>query len=426
MVVRSDPLRFQRIFIDTLLRLKIMDYASEAICLDALEDDVLSVLPTPARIYDFDAMTRRIDRLTSTVLGMFAACHSAAPDANSMVLRHIAGLVPFINATSAQDVQRALSIGITADRITWSGPGKRDSELRELAGSGVSIAVDAEDEIDCLAEIAKGLILPQPVLLSINPDHVPNGFGPHPSRRPSLFGVDEAAVPKALACIKRARWLRLVGFHSSTEGTSLSPPAIAEHLANLARIFDNASRLADIVPDKLIFGSGLGTPFNKGEAALDIGVIRDLMAEVLRGMKRHPRLSKAARLLETGDWITDPTSALVTRVLSIRQSRGVHIAVCDADFGSRLATPDVLASAVWSSVLPEVQAWSGAAAENREYLLQGPHSTVSAPCCLRVKSPALWRGDILAVPMSGGSARPPGLSEYALDAGQLRDISEGR
>ncbi|MDG1118929.1 MAG: hypothetical protein P8N72_17640 [Flavimaricola sp.] len=403
-----------------------MDIASEAICLDTLEDEVLRVLPTPACIYDFDAITRRIDRLTHTFLGMFAACHPAVPNANSKVLGHIAGLVPFIDATSALDVQRALSIGITPDRITWSGPGKRDSELRALAGRGVIIVVGTEDEIDCLAEIAKDLILPQPVLLSIGPDHAPDGFGPHLEGRPSLFGVDEAAIPRALACIKKARWLRLVGFHSSAEATSLSPPAIAENLANLARIFDDASRLADIVPDKLVFGSGFGTSFNAGEAAVDIGVVRDLMAEVLLGIKKNPRLSKASRLLETGDWITAPTTALVTRVLSIRESRGVSIAVCDADFGNHRATPEVLGSTVQAGVRPEAQADSGTTEETCEYLLQGPQSTTSAVPRPKVQLPLLWRGDILAVPMLGGSVRQPGLAEYALHAGQLRDVSESQ
>ena len=401
-----------------------MDNASEAICLDALEDEVLRVLPTPAWIHDFDAITRRIDRLTHTFLGMFAACHPAVPNANSKVLGHIAGLVPFIDATSAQDVQRALSTGITPDRITWSGPGKRDSDLRELAGRGVSIVVGAEDEIDCLAEIAKDLILPQPVLLSIGPDHAPKGFGPYLEGRPSLFGIDEAAIPSALAWIRRARWLRLVGFHSRTEATSLSPPAIAENLANLARIFEDASRLADIVPDKLIFGSGFGTSVNAGETALDIGVVRDLMADVLRGMKENPRLSKASRLLETGDWITAPTTALVTRVLSIQESRGVRIAVCDADFGNHRATPVVMGSTVQAGVRPEAQADSGTTEETHEYLLQDPQSTTSAVSRPKVQLPLLRRGDILAVPMLGEFVRQPGLAEYALHAGQLRDISE--
>ncbi len=390
---------------------------------------------TPCYIYDFTALDCRIDRLSQLFEGMFQPSYAVKSNPNLALLQRIAGQVPFIDASSAHEVERALSVGVAPERITWSGPGKRHRDLSAIAGRGVTIVVEAEDEIDQLAAICAGFDAPQPVILRINPDHVPRGFGASMSGKPSQFGIDQPRANHAIDRIMAASGLRLIGFHAYTGSMCLSPEPIAENIANLATIFRAATLHAGIRPEKLIFGAGFGVPYHAGQEPLDVGAVQALTAPVIRDLAADPLLSGAHRLLELGRWITAPCGALVTSVLSAKQSRGLRIAVCDAGFNNHLAACGMMGAVFQKNYPIVVLRRTGADHAPVEHMLAGPLCTTIDQLARKIDLPPLSRGDVLAVMMSGAyglTASPtrfishPEPAEYALENGALHDISESR
>lgn len=390
---------------------------------------------TPCYIYDFAALDRRIERLSRLFDGLFRPSYAVKSNPNLALLRRIAAQVPFIDASSAHEVERALSVGVAPERITWSGPGKRNRDLTAIAGRGVTIVVEAEDEIDQLTAICAGFAAPQPVILRINPDHVPRGFGASMSGKPSQFGIDQPNANDAIDRIMAAPGLRLIGFHAYTGSMCLSPEPIAENIANLVTMFRAATLHAGIRPEKLIFGAGFGVPYHAGQEPLDVEAVRTLVAPVISQLAEDPVLSGAHRLLELGRWITAPCGALVTSVLSAKESRGLRIAVCDAGFNNHLAACGMM-GAVFQKNYPIVPLRRAADdGDPVAHMLAGPLCTTIDQLARKIDLPPLSRGDVLAVMMSGAyglTASPtrfishPEPAEYALENGALRDISESR
>lgn len=391
--------------------------------------------PTPAYLYDAQGLSARITVLHDHMGALFQPSFAIKSNPNLALLRLIAAEVAHIDASSFHEVERALSIGVTPNRISWSGPGKRQSELAALAGRGITIVVEAEDEIDALVAICKDLPAPQRVVLRINPDHVPRGFGASMSGKPSQFGVDEPRAHAAIDRITAAPGLHLAGFHAYTGSNCLAAEPIAENFANLARIFTVAAAHLGRPVETLIFGAGFGLPYHPGQEPLDIAEVARLAGPALAPLADDPLTAGAARLLEIGRWITGPNGALLTTVLSVKESRGTRIAVCDAGFNNHLAAAGMM-GAVFQKNYPFAAIRCASDAEPVEHQIAGPLCTSIDTMARKLMLPPLARGDVLAVLMSGAyglTASPTRFishaepAEYLIGAdGTLTDISESR
>ncbi|MDO5658467.1 MAG: alanine racemase [Paracoccus sp. (in: a-proteobacteria)] len=392
----------------------------------------LDRLETPFYVYASDLLAGRAARLVACFDGLFTPSYAIKSNPNLEVLRIVMSQLNHIDASSAFEVERALAIGLAPEQISWSGPGKREAELRRLAGRGINIVVESLDEVEMLASVCAAQGVRQDVLLRINPDHVPKGFGASMSGKPSQFGIDEPQLPDAIRAIEAQDALRLTGFHAYTGSMCLSPEPIAENVANLCAIFARAADLASNPPEKLIFGAGFGISLHEGQEPLDIDRVRELVAPHIDALAGNPRLAGAERLLEIGRWISGPSGALVARVLSAKTSRGLPIAVCDAGFNNHLAACGMMGSVFQKNYPFRVLRHQGDDAPV-DQMLAGPLCTSIDQLARKIALPLLAKGDVLAVLMSGAyglTASPtrfishPEPAEYVLENGQLRDVSE--
>ena len=58
----------------------------------------------------------------------------------------MAGLVDGFDIASGGELAMALAAGMSAERISFAGPGKRDDELRAAIEAGVTINLESEGE----------------------------------------------------------------------------------------------------------------------------------------------------------------------------------------------------------------------------------------------------------------------------------------
>lgn len=398
--------------------------------------ELQSLPASPAYLYDSEGLRQRVALLRRHFDDLFQPSFAIKSNPNLAILRLLAEEVPHIDASSFHEVERALSVGVAPHRISWSGPGKRGAELAALAGTGVTIVVESEDEIDALAGICKDMAQPQRVILRINPDHVPRGFGASMSGKPSQFGIDETRSPQAIDRIEAAGGLHLAGFHAYTGSNCLAPEPIAENFANLARIFIEASRYLGRPAETLIFGAGFGLPYHPGQEPLDIAEVARLAAPALAPLADEALTAGAARLLEIGRWITGPNGTLISEVLSVKDSRGTRIAVCDAGFNNHLAAAGMMGAVFQKNYPFAVLRCAAGDAEPVEHQIAGPLCTSIDTLARKLMLPPLARGDLLVVLLSGAyglTASPtrfishPEPGEYLIGAdGSLTDITESR
>lgn len=388
--------------------------------------------PTPAYLYDADVLRGRIDWLQQLLGDVLDISFAIKSNPNPAILRIISQKLPFLDASSWGEVDRALKAGKDARQITYSGPGKRAREIRAAVEKGVPLVVESLDEIDQLIDICRQTQSVHDVLLRINPDHVPRGFGASMSGKPSQFGVDEGMARAAIDRIDASGVLRLIGLHIYTGSNALTPEPIVENFNNMARLFlelsDNGSRKLQ----KLIFGSGFGIPYHVGQTQLDLADVAAQIKPVLSQLRQSPGLVQTRFLLELGRWIVGPTGALITQVLSRKTSRGQEIAVCDAGFNAHLAACGMM-GATFRKDYPIVALDGAEEMPPQPVKLTGPLCTSIDALAGPLDLPPLKRGDAIAIMQSGAyglTASPtrfishPDPFEILADHGSFTNISE--
>jgi len=371
------------------------------------------VPPTPAYIYDGDVISGRVTSLQHSLGGLLDISFAIKSNPNPAILRMMAQITPWLDASSWAEVQRALDAGKPPDRITYSGPGKRTRELVAAVAQGVPVVVESLDEIEQLTEICLAAGRSHAVLVRVNPDHVPRGFGASMSGKPSQFGIDEDTARAAIDMIDASGVLKLNGLHVYTGSNALSPDPIVENFTNMARLFlmlsDNGTRHLN----KLIFGSGFGIPYHAGQGPLDVVEVCDRIMPILEGLRRHPGLKEASFILEMGRWLVGPAGALVTQVLSRKRSRGQDIAVCDAGFNNHLAACGMMGS-TFRKDYPIVLLSEAADQPAETIKLTGPLCTSIDSLAGPLNLGPVKRGDFIAILQSGA---------YGLTASPTRFIS---
>ncbi len=166
--------------------------------------------------------------------------------------------------------------GLGPGAISFTGPGKRDAELEAAIGGGLGeLVIESLDEARRAQAIARARGVRQDVLLRIAPTHVPKGFGDQMAGRPSPFGVDAEVAPETLRTVMDLPGLRVKGLHIYSGTQCLKPAAIAENWRIFIGIFGDLCAATGLVPEKFVFGSGLGIPYHPGDEALDLRAVAD-------------------------------------------------------------------------------------------------------------------------------------------------------
>src|SRR5690606_29367965 len=146
---------------------------------------------------------------------------------NVDVMRHLKPHVDAFDVSSIAEVKWVRSAGGTAANCSFTGPAKRSFELENAVKWGVGqIVCESAEEIAELQEICARASAKIEVLIRINPDAVPKGFGVHMARKPSKFGIDEEALDDAVRAIEHSANLTLAGWHIYSGTNCLMAEAI--------------------------------------------------------------------------------------------------------------------------------------------------------------------------------------------------------
>ena len=103
-------------------------------------------------------VTRQVEALQAVLPTRADLAFAVKANPNLSVLRHLAGAGLGADVASGGELRQALRAGFAADRIVFTGPGKRDEELRAAVEAGVRVVtVESVGELRRLARIAEGL-----------------------------------------------------------------------------------------------------------------------------------------------------------------------------------------------------------------------------------------------------------------------------
>jgi diaminopimelate decarboxylase len=362
---------------------------------------------TPFYAYDRSLLTRRVHELREALPAAIRLHYAMKANPMPALVQHMVGLVDGIDVASGGELKVALDAGADPREISFAGPGKTDSELRQAVASGIVVNVESFREIPELASISKDLRLPARVAVRVNPDFELKSSGMKMGGGPKQFGVDAEQVPQLLSEIGQAG-LAFEGFHLFAGSQNLRAPAIVEAQR---KCFDLALRLAEHAPSRVRFvnlGGGFGIPYFPGDMRLDLQAIGANLATL--ATEAAHRLPGAQIVVELGRYLVGEAGIYVCKVLDRKVSRDHVFLVTDGGLHHHLAASGNFGQVIRKNYPVAVgNRINSSATENASVV--GPLCTPLDLLADRMELPPAHPGDLIVVFQSGAygaSASPQG------------------
>ncbi len=383
--------------------------------------EVLSVLAarvgqTPFYAYDRGLLRDRVAELRAALPPAVKLHFAMKANPLPAVVSFMAGQVDGIDVASAGELKIALDAGADAREISFAGPGKRESELRQAVASRVLVNIESMREVRLLETIAADLGLPARVAVRVNPDFELKGSGMRMGGGAKQFGVDVENVPALLDAIGGAG-LAFEGFHLFAGSQSLRADAICEAQR---QSFELALRLAAAAPSpvrSLNLGGGFGIPYFPGETRLDLAPISANLHEL--AARAATEFPGASLVLELGRYLVGEAGVYVTRIVDRKVSRGTVFLVTDGGLNHHLSASGNFGQVIrknYPVTIGNRQPQPGCETLREDASVVGPLCTPLDLLAERMSLPVAKEGDLVVVFQSGAygaSASPQAFLGHA-------------
>ena len=375
-------------------------------CNDALhaEDVDLEALAkevgTPFYVYS-EATLRRHFRVFADAFTDVdhLVAYSVKANSNLAVLKVLASEGAGADVVSGGELMRALSAGIAADRIVFSGVGKTQEELKAALDANIfQFNVESAPELKLLSEIAERDGRKAPVALRINPDVAAGGHEKiSTGKAEDKFGIAWSQAPSLFAAARAMPGIDLKGVdvHIGSQIDDLAPFEAA-----FKRI---ASLIADLradgaVIDRLDLGGGLGIPYGVGAVPPHPSRYADMIKKVTAPLD-------VKLIFEPGRMIAGNAGILVSKVVYAKEGENRRFLIIDA------AMNDLIRPALYDAHHEILPVFKSSDETLVEYDVVGPVCESSDRFAAARALPPMKAGDLVAI-MSTGAYGAVQASQY--------------
>ena len=295
---------------------------------------VARVGQTPFYVYDRAVLQARMAALRNELPATLKIHYAIKANPMPALVGFMAGLVDGLDVASAGELKVALDAGVCPREISFAGPGKRVSELRQAVAARVLINLESFREVAVLEEISNALGLAARVAVRINPDFELKSSGMRMGGGPKPFGVDAEEVPRLLQRLSKTG-LQFEGFHLYAGSQNLNAQALCE-AQNKA--YELILRLGDKAPSPVLslnLGGGFGIPYFAGETRLDVAQVGDNLSQL--SQRAQTDFPNASLVIELGRYLVGEAGLYVARIVDRKVSRGHVFLVVDGGLHQHLS-----------------------------------------------------------------------------------------
>lgn len=387
---------------------------AEEVSLESLAHD----FGTPCYVYSRATIERHWCAFDQALEGYpHLICYAAKANSNLAVLNILARLGSGFDIVSIGELERVLRAGGDANKIVFSGVGKRRDELQRALQVGIRcFNVESSEELERINEVAALTGQRAPVSLRVNPD-VDANTHPYISTglKENKFGID---IQEATGLFQRAsemEHIEVMGIdcHIGSQLTETRP--FVDALDRVLALVDTLGS-AGIELRHLDIGGGLGIRYQDEEPPEP----QDYAAEILARLKGR----SLEIIMEPGRAIAGNAGVLLTRVEYLKCAEHKNFAIVDAAMND-LLRPSLYG--VWQDIIPvKLPDKSTEGQEMRTYDVVGPVCE-TGDFLGKERTLALASGNLLAVrsagaygfSMSSNYNSRPKVSEVMVDGNQV-------
>lgn len=281
---------------------------------------------TPVYVYSTATLVRHFRVFSEAFSGLDAlVCFAVKANSNQAVLATLAAEGAGADVVSEGELVRALRAGIPAEKIVFSGVGKKPTEMAAALKAGIKqFNVESEPELEILDAVAGRLGLTAPVSVRVNPDvdaktHHKIATG----KSENKFGIAWSKAEHVYARIAELPNLRATGVdvHIGSQLTDLEPFKTA-----FEKVLDLVKRLrtSGHAIDHIDLGGGLGIPYDPSEETPPgPGLYGAMIKQVLGDMD-------CSIILEPGRLIAGNAGILLSELLYVKQGEDRTFYIVDA------------------------------------------------------------------------------------------------
>ncbi|MFI5033038.1 MAG: diaminopimelate decarboxylase [Reyranellales bacterium] len=232
------------------------DMQAEGVALKLIAQQV----GTPFYCYSAGSLRAAWQEFASAMKGVNASvCYALKANSNLAVVKLFGDLGAGADIVSVGEMKRALAAGIPANKIVYSGVGKKPTELMAALQAGIGqINVESSAELETLNAVAGQLGIKAAITIRVNPDI---DAGTHEKittgRKENKFGIDIDLAREAYAFAGKLPNLQVVGvaMHIGSQLTTLDPyrDAIAKVRGLITQLRADGHRI-----ERFDIGGGLG------------------------------------------------------------------------------------------------------------------------------------------------------------------------
>jgi len=252
-------------------------------------------------------------------------CFALKANSNQAVIATLAKLGAGADIVSGGELHRALSAGVPANKIVFSGIGKTREEMAAALRAGIyCFNVESEPELLALSEVAQSLNATAPVSVRVNPDvdaktHAKIATG----KSENKFGIPISRAREVYAEAAALPGIRVAGIdmHIGSQIVELSP---FDNAAALMAELTRDLRAAGHKIEHLDLGGGLGIPYQENNTP------PPLPTEYAAVVKKHLKALDAKLVFEVGRLIVGNAGILVSRVIFWKAGEAKNFLIVDA------------------------------------------------------------------------------------------------
>lgn len=352
---------------------------------------------TPFFAYDRGLIDARIRRLRDAMPERLELHYAIKANPMPAVVQFIADRVDGLDIASGRELRVALDTGTDPREVSFAGPGKKDGELQDAIGAGITVTVESATELERVLGIAEAIGRTPHVAVRINPDFELKTSGMKMAGGAKQFGIDAEIAAPVIRRIGEAG-ASFSGLHIFCGSQNLRAEALVEAQQ---KTFELVLRLAEDFPgepDFINLGGGFGIPYFKGDSPLDLAPIGETLQVICDDMVR--RFPNTKPVIELGRYIVGEAGVYVCRVIDRKVSRGQVFLVTDGGLHHHLAASGNFGQIIRKNY-PLVVA-------NRVFSDELEKQNVVGPLCTpldllgdKMDLPRAEPGDLIAVLQSG-------------------------
>ncbi|WP_419787912.1 diaminopimelate decarboxylase [Pseudodesulfovibrio sp.] len=293
---------------------------AEEVSVDALAEEY----GTPLYVYSAATFRRHFEAFDSAFDGVeHLTCFSVKANSNLAVLKLLGEMGAGMDIVSGGELYRALKAGVPAERIVYSGVGKRASEIREALEAGILMFnVESVAELRKINEVAGSMGKKAKISFRINPDVDPQT---HPyistGMKKNKFGLDIDHSLEAYELAAGMENIEPIGMdcHIGSQLTSLDP--FMEALDKLLVFYDRLKGMG-LEIQYLDLGGGLGIPYDSEQPPCP--------SEFGRALCKRLEGVPLKLILEPGRVVAGNSGVLITEVVYTKSNPSKNFLIVDA------------------------------------------------------------------------------------------------